>query len=476
MYSLKPEINSFLDEFDEALSEGRVPAQAFNDPELHELELDRIFTRAWVFVGHESEVPARGDYAQRRIGRDQFVFARGEDGEIRVLFDSCRHRGTTVCRAEKGNAALFRCPYHGWTYKNTGELVGAPFLKDAYGKELEKSRMGLFAAPHVESLHGFVFASLDPEAPSLEDYLGDLKWHFDAAWGQCEQGWEVIGEPQRVVVAADWKSAAENFAGDDYHTMYLHRSTIELGIMPSPDGADADASEWLAGYHVQLGNGHNIAPVVVPPDTPAPGFFGYPDEVVGLFSPELQGSEHYEFAERTLGFVGSMFPNFGFISFPFQFRRDLEPQPIMAVRMFEPSGPGEMVVWAWSLCPKGVSEELRRNSYLTAMGTFSAGGTFEQDDTDPWISIARNAGSAYVRKLGMRLDYTMGLTGGASSRRVDHYPGPGLAHFPSLEEGAMRGFHRRWLDFMRAESYPPAMSPERQNAAAASSNGKTDGA
>jgi hypothetical protein len=233
--------------------------------------------------------------------------------------------------------------------------------------------------------------------------------------------------------------------------------------MPAPDGAEADPSEWLAGYHVKLGNGHNIAPVVVPPGTPAPGFFGYPDEVSALFNPELQGPEHYEFAKHCLGFVGCAFPNFGFISFPFQFIRDKDPQPIMGIKVFEPSGPGEMVSWAWTLCPKGVSEEFREDTYVTAMGTFTAGGTFEQDDSDPWISIARSAGSAFARKAGLELDYSMGLTGAASSQLVDHYPGPGLAHFPSLEEGAMRGFHRRWLDYMRAEDYPPPMTPERQN-------------
>ena len=475
MYESKPEVARFFDEFESSLDRGRVPLRSFNDAELHELELDRIFTRAWVFIGHESEIPARGDYVQRRIGRDPFVFARGEDGEIRVLFDACRHRGATVCRAERGNAALFRCPYHGWTYKNTGELVGAPFLKDAYGKDLDKAKMGLLAAPQVETLHGFVFASLDPDSPTLTEYLGDLKWHLDMAWGQVEGGWEVIGEPQRAVIRADWKSAAENISGDDYHTMYLHRSTIELGIMPSPDGAEADASEWLAGYHVALGNGHNIAPVVVPPGTPAPGFFGYPDEVSALFSPELQGPDHYEFAKRCLGFVGVMFPNLGVISFPFQFLREVPPQPIMGLKVFEPSGPGEMVSWAWTLCPKDASEEFRHNTYLTAMGTFTAGGTFEQDDSDPWISIARSAGSAYARKVGMELDYTMGLKGAASSQFVDHYPGPGLAHFPSLEEGALRGFHRRWLDFMRAESYPPEMTPQRQSHASPSANGSNGG-
>jgi len=467
MESIETDVVGILDECELSLRQGTVPIRVFNDRPLHELELDRIFTRAWVFVGHESEIPARGDYVQRRVGRDPFVLVRGEDGEIRLLFDTCRHRGAMVCRAERGNAALFRCPYHGWTYKNTGALVGAPFLKDAYGSDLDKSKLGLFAAPHVESLHGFIFASLDPDAPSLEKYLGEMKWHFDLFWGQCEEGWEVIGEPQRTVVDADWKTAAENFSGDDYHTMYLHRSTIETGIMEGP-AESADVSGWLDGYHVQAGNGHHLVRVVLPPKIEGPGFFGYPEEVKKLFSPELQGEELYEGAKRTLGIVGLAFPNFGFLSFPFRHGREVpEPVATMTVKTFEPRGPGEMVITSWALCPKGAPEDFRRETYRTTMGTFSAGGTFEQDDSDPWISIARSAGTAYGRKLGMKLDYRMGLKGTASSRRVDHYPGPGLAHYPMLEEGAQRGFHRRWLQFMRAANgYPDAMSAEQQNAGA----------
>lgn len=458
------EIDGLLDDCAASLRRGLIPLRVFNDPAAHELELERIFARAWVFVGHESEIAARGAYVQRPIGRDQFVLVRGEDGEVRVLFNACRHRGSMVCRAERGNAALFRCPYHGWTYRNTGDLVGAPFLKDAYGRELDKSRLGLLAAPHVESLHGFVFASLDPDAPTLSEYLGDAKWQFDMIWGQCEQGWEVIGEPQRAIVRADWKTAAENLAGDDYHIMYLHRSAFETRVLSAPEGGSE--ADWLAGHHVQLGNGHSIAHVLLPPDWPEPNFFGYPEEVRRLFSPELQGPEMYQAASRSLGFVATMFPNFGVVAFPFSHRREIDPVATMTLHLFEPRGPGEMVLWAWSMCPKGVSEEFRRETYRTSIGTFSAGGTFEQDDSDPWVSIARSAGSVFARKAGMKVDYRMGMAGVASSRRVDDYPGPGVAYFPALEEGVQRGFHRRWLQYMRSAEYPPAMTAEEQNAGA----------
>lgn len=466
MYANGSDTDHLLDDFAASLDRGVIPIRVFNDPAVHELELDRIFTRAWIFVGHESEIAARGAYVQRPIGRDRFILVRSEDGEIRVLFNACRHRGAMICRAEQGNAALFRCPYHGWTYKNNGSLAGAPFLKDAYGKELDKGVMGLLAAPHVESVHGFVFASLDPDAPPLTEYMGDLKWQFDMIFGQCKQGWEVIGHPQRTIVHADWKTAAENLAGDDYHIMYLHRSTMETGVLDAPEGgSDAD---WLASHHVQLGNGHDMSHVLLPPEWPDPIFFGYRDVAPDLFSPALQGRQAYDVAARTIGFVGTMFPNFSWVAFAFRHRRELDPIPTMTLHLFEPRGPGEMVLWAWAMCPKGIPEDLRRETYRTSMGTFSAGGTFEQDDSDPWISIARAAGSTYARKVNMKIDYRMGLRGTASSRRAVDYPGPGLAFFPGLEEGVQRGFHRRWLQYMRSESYPPRMTAEQQNAGAGS--------
>ena len=148
MYQPQPDVIAFLNEFEGHLAEGTVPMRSFNDAELHDLELDRIFTRAWVFLGHESEIPARGDYVQRRIGRDPFVLVRSEDGEIRALFDSCRHRGAMVCRAERGNAALFRCPYHGWTYKTRASSPGRPCSRTPMGPAWTRRRWGC-TPPHT---------------------------------------------------------------------------------------------------------------------------------------------------------------------------------------------------------------------------------------------------------------------------------------------------------------------------------------
>ncbi|MDR7608689.1 MAG: Rieske 2Fe-2S domain-containing protein, partial [Armatimonadota bacterium] len=174
---------------------GWIPAAIYSDPGVFEAEEERVFGRAWVFLAHESEIPEPGDYVVRRIVRDSFIVVRDEYGEVRVLANVCRHRGMQVCRAERGNASHFRCPYHGWTYRNTGDLVGVPFHEDAYGgdREFPKSEFGLLSAPRVASYNGLVFASLDPGAPPLEEYLGGFRFYLDFYTRQSPAGLEVHG-------------------------------------------------------------------------------------------------------------------------------------------------------------------------------------------------------------------------------------------------------------------------------------------
>src|SRR4051795_3674321 len=130
---------------------GLFPAAIYSDPDVFHLERERLFSRTWQFLAHESEIPEPGDYVVRRIVDDSFIVVRDEGGAIRVLFNMCVHRGMQVCRAELGNASHFRCPYHAWTYNNTGELTGVPFHEDAYGGEagLRREGVGLLPAPRI---------------------------------------------------------------------------------------------------------------------------------------------------------------------------------------------------------------------------------------------------------------------------------------------------------------------------------------
>ena len=157
-----------------------IPAHVYSDPDVFELERERLFGSAWVFLAHESEVPSPGDYVVRRVVDDSFIVVRDEAGVVRVHFNMCLHRGMQVCRAEVGNASHFRCPYHGWSYRNDGRLAGLPFHQDAYGGDdgLRRDEHHLLPAPRVDTIDGMMFVSLAADGPSLREHLGDFAFYL----------------------------------------------------------------------------------------------------------------------------------------------------------------------------------------------------------------------------------------------------------------------------------------------------------
>ncbi|MDX6343204.1 MAG: hypothetical protein QOH87_3342, partial [Trebonia sp.] len=146
-----------------------VRREIYRDAEVFALEMERIFKRTWVFMAHDSELAASGDYLTMRIGTEPVVLVRGEDDQVRVLVNRCMHRGAIVCERAAGNAKSFRCQYHGWTYRNDGQLVGVPYPERQAADVRE--RLGLVALPRVESYRGLIFASFNPGVPPLTDYL-----------------------------------------------------------------------------------------------------------------------------------------------------------------------------------------------------------------------------------------------------------------------------------------------------------------
>ena len=177
--------------------EGEVSRLIFSDPEIYRLELERIFAKCWLYLAHETEIPNRGDFVTRTMGEDPVIVVRGEDAKVRVLLNTCRHRGRTVCREDLGNAEQFRCPYHGWTYSNMGKLIAIPAYRQIYPEGLDLETLGLCESPHVDSYRGMIFGSWNDKAQSLSDYLGGMKWYLDLLVGRTDGGVEVVGPPQR---------------------------------------------------------------------------------------------------------------------------------------------------------------------------------------------------------------------------------------------------------------------------------------
>src|SRR5690349_19250102 len=105
---------------------GLVSREIFVDDEVFQRELTHVFTRAWLWVAHEDQIPENGDYVTSRMGTDGVIVTRDMEGQVHVLLNTCTHRGMKLCRNDMGNARTFSCPYHGWSYSMDGRIVDRP--------------------------------------------------------------------------------------------------------------------------------------------------------------------------------------------------------------------------------------------------------------------------------------------------------------------------------------------------------------
>lgn len=221
---------------------------AYTDPALFALEQERIFRRAWLYVGHESEVPEPGDHILARLGPDEVILARREDGGLSLLHNRCAHRGARVVSEPCGHARQLRCPYHAWSYRLDGSLIGVP-LADGYSKELR----GLAAVPRVESYKGFVFASQAASGPSLPDFLGGLRSAFDNLVDRAPAGTLTrFGGSLRLEYRGNWKMFLEN-AVDLVHPGFVHKSSVDAA-RAHPEALNGDAVTQQ-GAQMFLANG-----------------------------------------------------------------------------------------------------------------------------------------------------------------------------------------------------------------------------
>ncbi|MGC1806407.1 MAG: Rieske 2Fe-2S domain-containing protein, partial [Mycobacterium sp.] len=218
-------------QFDRLIKRDKVHGSLYTDPTIFAEELHKIWGRSWVFVGHETEVPQPGDYVRKRLGLQDIIMTRDRDGILHLLLNRCAHRGNQVCNDAKGNASAFRCPYHGWTYRNDGELVGFPFFK-GYGQR--KLDLALGRVPRVDSYHGFIFGSFATEGPSLLEHLGAAAGEIDRLVRLSPKGRvELTAGWLQHQTRANWKLLAENET-DGYHPQFVHGSIF--GVTGSPIG------------------------------------------------------------------------------------------------------------------------------------------------------------------------------------------------------------------------------------------------
>ncbi len=239
------------------VKEDRVHKKLYSDPDIFEAELDKVFTKTWVWVAHESEVPDVGSYKTSFVGRHPVIVSRDRKKAIHVLLNRCRHRGATVCEKKHGNTRAFTCPYHGWGYSLDGELRAVP-KPEEYEGLIDKKDLPLESL-RTESYNGMIFATFNNDIEPLDEFLGGAKKWIDLFMKQSG-GYpvKVLGD-HRFRFPGNWKIQLENTT-DAYHFPIVHKSFIS-----SLDDQTSDVFDFLdgAGFVEDLGNGHSVM-VMIP--------------------------------------------------------------------------------------------------------------------------------------------------------------------------------------------------------------------
>ena len=421
---------------------GVISREIFVDETIYRDELERVFARAWLFVGHESQIPNSGDFFVSRMGAESVILCRDRERRVHVFLNTCRHRGMKVCRYDEGNTPLFTCPYHSWSYATDGRLVGIPKYAELYEGALERDKWSLIEVPHMALYKGSVWATWDPAAPPFLDYLGDAKIMLDGLLDSRdgrEGGSEVFGGITKWIVPASWKFGAENFVGDGYH-LVSHRSVELVGIGPSARAgvktrSDID-TKGARRLYVSYPQGHGGSVRIRPPGDPySPTFAGEP-------AIEEYFRTCYEARRERLGsrspvgvMLGTIFPNASFHA--------VQPRSIF---VWHPHSATSMEVWRFFLVdadtPAFVKDALR-HYYMRYSGP---AGMTEQDDIENWTRATEASTGTIARRYPYNYQQSM------YAEKIDE-PLIGGIGCTQANERSSRRFYERWADYMACKDW-----------------------
>ncbi len=393
----------------------RINRAAMTAPEVYERELRDIFDHCWLYVGHESEVSAPGDYVRRPVGGRPVFMVRGvKTGRINVFHNTCTHRGAVVCRRDSGNSKVFQCFYHAWTFDSEGALVGVPG-RDAYPNGLELASMGLAPAARVQSYRGFVFLSFDPDIIDLDSYLGNARDYLDLVVDSAGGDLQILQGTQEYGMQANWKLLVENSI-DGYHAASTHdtyfKYLVDLGT---------ELGAGVSGVTRDLGNGHAVLEYQAPWGRPIakwePLFGEAAKADLAATRAELV-ARHGEQRARLMCDI-----NRNLLIYPNLIINDIM---AVTVRTFMPTSATSMDITAWQIAPRDERPDVRQrrlDSFLTFLGP---GGFATPDDIEALESCQQGFASG-------------GVEWNDISRGMDRDP-------QGTDEEQMRAFWRRWRD------------------------------
>jgi len=423
---------------------GTVSREIFWSKELYDQEMEQVFNRSWLFVGHVSQIPNPGDFVLSRMGEEGVIVSLDRQGKVCVSLNSCRHRGNRVCRYDEGNSFAHVCSFHGWTYDPSGALVALPFNEHGYD-EMDMGKWGLKQA-RVELFHGSIWATWDKTAPSFHEYLGGADMYLASGLlhtDGSDNGSAVLGGVVKWRLGCNWKVPCPDT--DTTHGWITHRSmALALGVGPTgnPVKPEIDRSQSVgqrrSRYTVSFPEGHTMGVTIPEMDDPSWAASGVWDDKP-IIREYLR--EKFELRKEKLGLAAHLsvgpviFPNEGWLG--------------RVVRVMHPAGPAMTEIWTYFFVDQDAPTEVKDALASYYEHWYGPGGMTQQDDMENWYALTMASKGPVAQRLD--LNYQMRI-----SEPPIHGPSefglPGLfAHNYSDENH--RRFYQRWAEVMQAKDW-----------------------
>jgi len=418
----------------------------FTNEDLFALEMKHIFESNWVYLAHESQIPENNDYYTTHIGRQPVVITRDKTSELHAVINACAHKGAMLCRRKQGNKGSFTCPFHGWTFSNTGKLLKVKDARttqypEAFGKD---GSHDLTRVARFESYRGFLFGSLSADVAPLEEFLGETRVIIDQIVDQAPEGLEVLRGNSSYIYDGNWKLQMENGC-DGYHVSSVHWNYATTMDRRSETGTKAvDANSWSK----------SVA-----------GVYGFENGHILLWTktrnPEVRPvwNRREEIAAR-LGEVKADFivnQTRNLCLYPNVFLMD---QFSTQIRVVRPLGVDRTEVTIFCFGPKGESAEDRANRIRQYEDFFNVSGMGTSDDLEEF----RACQTAYTGTVALWNDMSRGAPlwiNGPDDNARRMGLSPLISGERSEDEGLFVCQHEYWADVMRA-----ALAAEKTGAAA----------
>ncbi len=445
MIPIIPIKNGYAGSIDKLLVENhetgdhRVHRSAFTDEALFELEMKHIFEGNWIYLAHESQVPNNNDYYTTHIGRQPVFIARNRQGELNAFINACSHRGATLCRHKRGNKATYTCPFHGWTFNNSGKLLKVKDPEDAgypdcFNKE---GSHDLKKVARFESYRGFLFGSINPDVLPLPEFLGEAARIIDMIVDQSADGLEVLRGASTYTFEGNWKLQAENGA-DGYHVSAVHWNYAATTNARKQREATTDqiramdAGKWgkQGGGFYAFDHGHLLlwTKWANPQDRP-----NYPkrEEFAGKFGAAT--ADWMIENSRNL----CLYPNVYLMD---QFGSQ--------IRVLRPISVDKTEVTIYCIAPKGESDEARSRRIRQYEDFFNVSGMATPDDLEEFRACQEGYAGAALEWNDMCRGSKHWIEG-ADEEAARIGLKPVLSGVKTEDEGLYTIQHRYWRDVMK---------------------------